>query len=91
MPKSVVQGVLDRYKTSNSLKSAVEKADFVIEAVPEQVDLKLQLFRELTTLTCDHCILATNTSSISITQIAAAAESASSRVIGMHFMVSCQE
>ncbi|MEW6244396.1 MAG: 3-hydroxybutyryl-CoA dehydrogenase [Bacillota bacterium] len=60
-------------------------ADLVIEAVSENVDLKLGLFRDLGRLTAPDVILATNTSSISITEIASATQKPE-KVIGMHFM-----
>ncbi len=66
--------------------------DFVIEAVPEIPDLKKSIFAQLATICPSHAILATNTSSISITKIAAATTkdptdtSTSSRVISTHFM-----
>lgn len=59
--------------------------DLVIEAVSENEALKTKLFRELDEITPNHCILASNTSSIPITRLAAATRRAD-RVIGMHFM-----
>jgi 3-hydroxybutyryl-CoA dehydrogenase len=76
--------VLQRIQTSTEL-SSLSKADFVIEAVSEKVSLKQELFSELDSITPKHCILGTNTSSISITKIAAAT-SRPEKVIGMHFM-----
>ncbi|KHO01518.1 NAD(P)-binding domain protein [Metarhizium album ARSEF 1941] len=70
----------------------LSSVDFVIEAVPEIPKLKLEIFSSLAKICPDHAILATNTSSISITKIAAATTadpadtSASSRVISTHFM-----
>ena len=60
-------------------------ADIVIEAISENVEAKLSLFRQLDSLTETNCILASNTSSISITRIAAATKRPD-KVIGMHFM-----
>nr|XP_023907976.1 uncharacterized protein LOC112019695 [Quercus suber] len=66
--------------------------DMVIEAVPEILDLKLSIFKSLANICPSHAVLATNTSSISITRIAAATTSdptnlsASSRVLSTHFM-----
>jgi len=60
-------------------------ADIVIEAISENVEAKLSLFRQLDSLTETNCILASNTSSISITKIAAATKRPD-KVIGMHFM-----
>jgi len=66
-------------------RSACSDADLVVEAVPEILDLKLSIFSELDGICKPDCILATNTSSISISEIAAAT-SRPSKVIGMHFM-----
>ena len=66
-------------------RNACSDADLVVEAVPEILDLKLSIFSELDAICKPDCILATNTSSISISEIAAAT-SRPSKVIGMHFM-----
>ena len=66
-------------------RRACADADLVVEAVPEILDLKLSIFSELDGICKPDCILATNTSSISISEIAAAT-SRPSKVIGMHFM-----
>ena len=66
-------------------RSACADADLVVEAVPEILDLKLSIFSEIDGICKPDCILATNTSSISISEIAAAT-SRPSKVIGMHFM-----
>ncbi len=71
--------------TYTSLKEGVEYASLVVEAATENVDLKLNIFRELNGLCPEDTILATNTSSISITQIAAVTDRPE-MVIGMHFM-----
>jgi len=76
---------LGRLTTSTDTTSAVANADLVVEAATENVDLKLQIFKELDAAAPADCILATNTSSISITKIAAAT-SRPEKVIGMHFM-----
>jgi 3-hydroxybutyryl-CoA dehydrogenase len=67
------------------LKDAVEHTDLVIEAASENFSIKEKIFRELDELVPSHCILASNTSSISITRIAACTKRAD-KVIGMHFM-----
>ncbi|KAF3934633.1 Lambda-crystallin [Dactylellina cionopaga] len=72
--------------TTSTDISAVSSTDFIIEAVPEIVDLKLSIFKQLAEISKPTAILATNTSSISITKIAAAAGSAADRVISTHFM-----
>jgi 3-hydroxybutyryl-CoA dehydrogenase len=79
------QLTLGKIQISTDLKSAVAKAELVIEAATENTALKLKLFSDLDQFASEKCILATNTSSISITQIAAATKRAD-RVIGMHFM-----
>lgn len=66
------------------LARAVDGADLVIEAIPEKLSLKQQLFSELADLTPASTVLGTNTSSISIARIAEAAQDPS-RVIGLHF------
>jgi 3-hydroxybutyryl-CoA dehydrogenase len=68
-----------------SLEKGVVDADLVVEAATENKELKLSIFSELENLCPDKTILASNTSSISITQIAAATKRADN-VIGMHFM-----
>ncbi len=67
------------------LAAGVSKAELVVEAATENVDLKLRIFKDLDAFAPAGCILATNTSSISITRIAAATKRPS-EVIGMHFM-----
>jgi 3-hydroxybutyryl-CoA dehydrogenase len=66
-------------------RTACADVDLVVEAVPEILDLKLSIFSELDSICKGDCILATNTSSISISEIAAAT-SRPDKVIGMHFM-----
>ena len=68
----------------NDLKKAVSNADFVIEAVPEIMELKQDLFKQLGEYSPEHTILATNTSTMSITEIASTS-GRDDRVIGMHF------
>ncbi|MCH2196209.1 3-hydroxybutyryl-CoA dehydrogenase [Kordia sp.] len=79
------QNTLSNITTFTSLKDGVEYAGLVVEAATENVDLKLKIFRDLDELCPEDTILATNTSSISITQIAAVT-SRPEMVIGMHFM-----
>jgi len=69
----------------SDLCEGVKNADLVIEAATENVQLKLQIFEDIDKFAPRHAILATNTSSISITKIAAVTNRAS-KVIGMHFM-----
>jgi len=79
------QETLGNITTFTNLQEGVEYASLVVEAATENVDLKLKIFKDLDAATGDDCILATNTSSISITQIAAVT-SRPEQVIGMHFM-----
>lgn len=79
------QNTLKNISTYTDLAEGVKSADLVVEAATENVDLKLKLFKDLDNLTPSTCLLATNTSSISITQIAAVTKRPS-QVIGMHFM-----
>ena len=76
---------LSNIKVYTDIASGVKNADIVIEAATENIDLKLKIFKEIDELTSANTILATNTSSISITKIAAAT-SKPDKVIGMHFM-----
>lgn len=76
---------LSNITTLTNLKDGVSNADLVVEAATENVDLKLKIFQDMDAHTSDNCILATNTSSISITKIAAVTGKPD-KVIGMHFM-----
>jgi len=77
--------ILNHIKTYTDLKDAVQNADLVIEAATENREIKLGLFKQLSELCSDKVILASNTSSISITQIASVTKNPGN-VIGMHFM-----
>ena len=79
------EATLANLSTHTEMKSGVEGVSLVVEAATENVDLKLKIFKELDALTDPSVILATNTSSISITQIAAVT-GRPDKVIGMHFM-----
>ncbi|MBJ6144649.1 3-hydroxybutyryl-CoA dehydrogenase [Hymenobacter sp. BT559] len=76
---------LGRLRTFTSLEAGVAGAELVVEAATENVDLKLQIFRDLDQYAPAGAILASNTSSISITKIAAVTKRPA-QVIGMHFM-----
>lgn len=76
---------LSNVSTFTSIAEGVKGVDLVVEAATENTDLKLKIFKDLDANTEANTILATNTSSISITQIAAAVSNPE-RVIGMHFM-----
>jgi 3-hydroxybutyryl-CoA dehydrogenase len=77
--------VLGNITTSTNLAEAVANSDLVVEAATEDADLKKQIFRDLDAHCPEKTILATNTSSISITEIAAVT-ARPGKVIGMHFM-----
>ncbi|WP_343532284.1 3-hydroxybutyryl-CoA dehydrogenase [Pedobacter sp.] len=79
------ENTLKNLSTHTDLKSAVANVDLVVEAATENIDLKLKIFKDLDAFTKPETILATNTSSISITQIAAVTNRGD-KVIGMHFM-----
>ncbi len=76
---------LANIKTFSDLAKGASNVDLVVEAATERLDLKLGIFKELDALCAANTILATNTSSISITQIAAVTKRPE-KVIGMHFM-----
>jgi 3-hydroxybutyryl-CoA dehydrogenase len=76
---------LGNISTFTNMEEGVEYASLVVEAATENVDLKLKIFRDLDKFCPDDTILATNTSSISITKIAAVT-TRPQQVIGMHFM-----
>jgi 3-hydroxybutyryl-CoA dehydrogenase len=76
---------LNNIRCFTSIKEGVAQADLVVEAATENSDLKLQIFKELDEFCRPETILATNTSSISITKIASVTKR-SDKVIGMHFM-----
>ncbi|SDW20961.1 3-hydroxybutyryl-CoA dehydrogenase [Hydrobacter penzbergensis] len=79
------QKALANLTTDTDLAKAVSKADLVVEAATENAELKLKIFKQIDEAAPAQAILATNTSSISITKIAAAT-SRPGKVIGMHFM-----
>lgn len=76
---------LSNIKIESSLAAGVSAAELVVEAATEDTDLKLRIFKEIDEAAPKHCILASNTSSISITKIANVTGRAD-KVIGMHFM-----
>ncbi|MFM2203371.1 MAG: hypothetical protein RLZZ605_335 [Bacteroidota bacterium] len=80
-----MKSALENISTQIDLATGVSHADLVVEAATENIDLKLRIFADLDAHAPANCILATNTSSISITKIAAATKRPQS-VIGMHFM-----
>ena len=83
--KEIKTKALQYIQTNTSLAEGLKDADLVIEAATENVDLKLNIFKQIDENAPTDCIFATNTSSISITKIAAVT-SRPEKVIGMHFM-----
>ncbi len=84
MTEEASQVAMDRISFTLGLSEAVKDADIVIEAIPEILDLKRQVWEEVSNNVGDEVVLATNTSSLSITRIAEAV-SHPERFIGMHF------
>jgi len=76
---------LNRITTFTDLKNGVNNADLIVEAATENKELKFKIFKDMDENAPENCILASNTSSISITELAAQT-SRPSKVIGMHFM-----
>ena len=76
---------LQNIQTSTNLADSVKNADLVVEAVSENLEIKKQVFEIIDSIAPKECILATNTSSISITKLASFTQR-SDKVIGMHFM-----
>jgi 3-hydroxybutyryl-CoA dehydrogenase len=85
LSEGIKQKTLQNIITNTSLTAGVHDADLVVEAATENIDLKLKIFKQLDEAAPANCILATNTSSISITKIASATKRPQ-QVIGMHFM-----
>ncbi len=92
--RQIVKGIITEVEKNTALKNiscnsnlseGVKNAELVIEAATENMELKLQIFEELDRLAPKEAILATNTSSISITKIASVTNR-SAKIIGMHFM-----
>ncbi|KXG10668.1 3-hydroxybutyryl-CoA dehydrogenase [Anoxybacillus sp. P3H1B] len=79
-----VEDVLNRIQTGTNLQTAIKDVDVVIEAVPEQLALKKEVFKQLDRYAKQEAVLATNTSELSVTAIASATQRPS-QVIGMHW------
>ncbi len=82
--REAMDAAVNRIKLVTTLKAAAEDADFVIEAVPEDLQLKHRIFMDLDALCPSHAVMATNTSAKSITEIAAVSKRPH-MVVGMHF------
>jgi 3-hydroxybutyryl-CoA dehydrogenase len=79
------EATLANIQTFTTLSEGASKADLVVEAATENMNIKLDIFKQLDEITPAHCILASNTSSISITKIGSVTKRPQ-QVIGMHFM-----
>lgn len=79
------ESTLKNISTFTEIKEGVKNADLVVEAATENIDLKLKIFKQMDEAAPENCILASNTSSISITKIASVT-SRPDKIIGMHFM-----
>ena len=78
------ESLIKNLSTSKNLITSIKETDFVVEAIPEVMELKQELFKELGEYAPDHTVLATNTSTMSISKIAEASNRPE-KVIGMHF------
>ena len=76
--------LINKLSTSKNLITSIKEADFIVEAIPEVMELKQDLFKELGEYAPEHAVLATNTSTMSISKIAEASNRPE-QVIGMHF------
>ena len=79
------KSTMNNISTRTTLSEGAKGADLVVEAATENAELKLKIFKELDSTAPPHCLLATNTSSISITKIGSVT-TRPGKVIGMHFM-----
>jgi 3-hydroxybutyryl-CoA dehydrogenase len=84
VPDADAVAARQRLSAAHALDTAAQGADLVIEAVPERIDLKVEIFGTLDRVAPQHAVLASNTSSLSITEMAAAT-GRPDRVVGMHF------
>ena len=80
----VAKELINHLKIAEDLKEAVQSADFIIEAIPEVMTLKQELFQKIGNIAPEHAIIATNTSTMNITEIASTS-GREEKVIGMHF------
>jgi 3-hydroxybutyryl-CoA dehydrogenase len=76
--------IIGRLKTTTRLEEALDEADLVIEAAPERIDVKLALFADIDRLAPASAVIASNTSALSVTEMAGSLKQPS-RVAGMHF------
>ncbi|NUB90631.1 3-hydroxyacyl-CoA dehydrogenase family protein [Haloterrigena sp. SYSU A121-1] len=84
LTESEMEETLERIDGTTDLKEAVEDADLVVEAVPEEMDLKKDVFSDVEAVTDEETVIASNTSSLSVTEMASALERPE-RAVGLHF------
>ncbi len=84
VPAADADAMMRRLTTTSSLDEALTDVDFIIEAAPEKIDLKLALFQQIERLAPALAVIASNTSALSITEMAGSLKTPS-RVAGMHF------
>jgi 3-hydroxybutyryl-CoA dehydrogenase len=84
VPASDIAATRRRLQATTNLAEALRDADFIVEAVPERIDVKLALFAEIERLAKEAAVIASNTSALSITELAGSLKNAG-RVAGMHF------
>lgn len=85
LTESQYEAILNRVRVTVDMQRAAKDADFVIEAIPEKLELKKELFRQLDEVCGKYTVFASNTSTLSITELASATSRAE-KFIGMHFM-----
>ncbi|ELZ11831.1 3-hydroxyacyl-CoA dehydrogenase [Natrinema thermotolerans DSM 11552] len=84
LTESEMAAALERIEGTTDLEAAVADADLVVEAVPEDMDLKQQVFSDVEDATGEDTVIASNTSSLSVTEMASALENPE-RAVGLHF------
>ena len=82
--KEDIDNILSRIKTSISIKEGVEKSDLIIEAVPEEIDIKREVFKKADNFSPKHAIIVTNTSGLPVTAMAEVTKRPD-KVAGMHW------
>jgi 3-hydroxybutyryl-CoA dehydrogenase len=85
VPRNKIKATLDRIKGVINLEQAVAEADFIIEAIPEKIELKKELFEQLDKICPENTIFATNTSSFSIAELSRSVKR-KDKFIGTHWM-----
>ncbi|ADB59402.1 3-hydroxyacyl-CoA dehydrogenase [Haloterrigena turkmenica DSM 5511] len=84
LTESEMEETLERIDGTTDLEAAVDDADLVVEAVPEEMDLKQEVFADVEAATGEETVIASNTSSLSVTEMASALEHPE-RAVGLHF------